>query len=100
MLSEPLVAFQVMVVAPLFNIFPASEVPVPVVAPLKVYDKVAAPQLLLVALNSVPETVYLHVAPAILVNGLPEGQVTLGPEDVTVSVLNADLGALQPVVTV
>ena len=83
LVSKPLVAFHLTVVRPLFNCTPASEVPVPDVAPLKVYDKVVTPQLVAVALNSLPEIVYLHVAPAFLVHGLPEGQVITGALDVT-----------------
>ena len=48
------------------------------------YDKVVTPQLVAVALNSLPEIVYLHVAPAFLEHGLPKGQVITGALDATV----------------
>ena len=52
------VAVQVMVVVPLLNSTPASVVPVPVVAPVNVYDSEVTAQLsVAVALNSVPTTV-------------------------------------------
>lgn len=74
--SEPLVAFHVIVVVPLFNCTPLREVPVADVAPLKLYDKATVPQLLAaVGLNSLLKIVYLHDVPAYLVNGLPDGEL-------------------------
>lgn len=84
-LCEPLVAFHVTVVNPLFNCTPEREVPVPDVAPLKVYDNVGVPQAhVAVALNSFPETVYLHDAPAFFVHELTKGHLITGVPDPTV----------------
>lgn len=99
LLNEPLVPFQVIVVTPLFNCTPLSVVPVPVVAPLRVYDKVGTLQLPeAVALNSVAPTTYLQLEFPVLVNGLPEGQVTTGALDATVIVF-VELAVPQGVVT-
>lgn len=99
LLSEPLVPFQVIVVTPWFNCTPLSDVPVPVVAPLKVYDSVGTLQFPeAVALNSLVKIVYLQLAFPLLVNGLPEGQVTTGALDATVMFF-VELAVPQAVVT-
>ena len=70
--------FQLTVVTPLLNTTPARLLPVPVVAPLKVYTVEVTPQLSPeVTLNSEPEAVYTQLLVAVERVWLPT-QVMVG----------------------